>query len=169
MRHCVQENTAHHAQQMRVSAYARARTLALARAHAHRHITRANLCGDMVCMYVTRARCFSPMLRSCLSIYRIYWFFIWFALRCDGLRTLFFSAGTHARAMRRALCSCLRVPRARATASNSIYSALFFSARARGTMRVPYARDLFLVTCVRLCTLFFTACSCLVCVYRFYL
>ena len=41
LRHCVQENTVHHTQQMRVSADARARTLASARTNIHLSIARS--------------------------------------------------------------------------------------------------------------------------------
>ena len=83
MRHCVQET--HHAQQMRVSAYARARTVARARARTHRHtlINRAQFFSTGI--HVINERWFACTLRvhahavflhgtmcalrSCLSIY----------------------------------------------------------------------------------------------------
>ena len=161
LRHCVQENTAHHAQQMRVSAYARARTLARARTHRHTLINRAQFFSTGI--HVINERWFACTLRvhahavflhgtmcalrSCLSIYRIYLYMFLSVLRvrCAATvsiycaRTLFFSTG---QTMRRALCSYL----ARTTTSISIYSTrtLFFSTRVRVTMCVPHALCLLL-------------------------
>ena len=163
LRHCVQENTAHHAQQMRVSAYACARTLALARAHAHRHIliTRAKFFSAGIrvinerwfaCTLRVRAHAVflhgtMCALRSCLSIYLSNLFvhvFICFActLRCDGFYLLcahaVFLSGTN-NAPRTMFVICVYL--ARTTTSKSIYSTrtLFFSTRVRVTMCVPHA------------------------------
>ena len=161
LRHCVQET--HHAQQMRVSAYARARTVARARVRTDIHLSIArsfSLRGYALLMNVglrvryacTRMLFFSTgrcarCVHVYLSIYRIYLYMFLSVLRvrCAATvsiycaRTLFFSAG---QTMRRALCSYL----ARTTTSISIYSTrtLFFSTRVRVTMCVPHALCLLL-------------------------
>ncbi len=150
LRHCVQET--HHAQQMRVSAYARARTCT----HIHTLINRAQFFSTGI--HVINERWFACTLRvhahavflhgtmcalrSCLSIYRIYLYCFACTLRCDGFYLLcahaVFLSGTN-NAPRTMFVICVYL--ARTTTSISIYSTrtLFFSTRVRVTMCVPHA------------------------------
>ena len=161
LRHCVQENTVHHTQQMRVSADARARTLASARTNIHLSIARSfSLRGYALLMNVgLRVRyAFARMLffstgrcARCVHVYlSIEFICTCFYLVCVYVALRRFLFIVRARCFSQRDTRACNAPRtmfvfcvylARTTTSKSIYSArtLFFSTRARGTMCVPHA------------------------------